>query len=1053
MNFKTYNRLNNLLGWIVFAIAAFTYLSTMEWTVSLWDCGEFIPSSYKLQTCHPPGAPFFLLVNRIFTMLAMNNTKMVPLLVNGSAAMCSAFTILFLFWSITAMAFKLVIKEGNDLLEKANVYAIMGSGIVGALAYTWSDTFWFSAVEGEVYAMSSFFTALIFWLGLKWERRSSEPYNLRWIVLIAYMVGIVIGVHLLGLLVIPVIVLMYYFRKNGEKVTLKGSLIAFGIGVVALGIVQFGIILKMLSIAAKFDLLFVDNFGLPLWSGVIFFFIVFLGTIVYFVIWSQKKGRVFLNLGLLSMLVVIIGYMSYALVVVRSYANTPIDMNDPEDPFSLVSYLAREQYGDSYVLQGPYYPAYNDPQYYDTSPGAMQYRKVRDKDGKESYAENGNKIERKFKGKMSTFFPRMYSPQENHIPGYRYWVGLKQMQDPTTGKTKWEDEDPSFKFSFVRHNLNFFWNYQIKYMYFRYFAWNFIGRQNDLQGTQGEFHQGNWMTGIAPIDKSLGLGPQTDLPDYMEKNKAKNLLFGLPFLLGILGAIYQYKKGKLDFVVVALFFFMTGLAIEIYLNMPNPQPRERDYAFVGSFYVFAIWIGLGVMWIYDQLKNRVNPSSSAIGATVITLVLVPGIMVAQEWNDHNRSHRYTSLDYGVDYLESCAPHAVLFCNGDNDTYPLWYAQEVEGIRSDIRIINLSLLSTDWYVDEMRKPINNSAAGLTFSLSPDDCVGWEYVAYDQNFSATIGNRFNPNIYTNANDVMKFLASKDSRPQLENTSDVVPFLPTRKIYIPVNKDFVIKNGTVEPQFQSLIEDSLRIDLNRNTYLKSDIMVMDFITTNAWRLPIYFSITSGPNEYLGLGKYLQQEGLTYRLVPFRNPGGAADGQDTRVNVDAMYKNVMSKFKFGGLDDGDKLVDYVTARQCNNMRGVFVRLAKNLNEKGEKDKSIMVLDKAMKMIPENNVPFDGYFVVQLMAEYYRAGAIDKGHALAMRLSNVLVKEMDYYDKCDVNKVRTDLQYEVQRGMYGLNMILRIAEEYKQNDIIQKVKAPFTRFETKFNGIFQNNG
>ncbi len=1027
MNFKSFSRLNNIVGWLVFAVAAFTYLSTIEWTVSLWDCGEFIPSAFKLEVSHPPGAPLHGIINHLFTMFSFGNTKLVPILVNSSAALASAFTILFLFWSITALALKLVVNDENAM-EKGTVWAILGAGAVGGLAYTFSDTFWFSAVEGEVYALSSFFTALIFWVALKWERRADESRHLRWFVLMFYLIGLVIGIHLLGLLVIPVIVLMYYYKKY--TVTKWGAIKAIIIGFAALGVVQIVIIQWLLKFAGYFDLIFVNNFGMPFWSGVIFFFVALLAACSYGIYYTHKKKKIILNLALTSFVAVVIGYSSYAMTVVRSYAHPPIDMNDPEDVFSLLSYLSREQYGDSYVMYGPYY---NGDRYADIEDGDMQYYKNKKT---HTFDEDGYKKHQKFPAEFCTFFPRMYSAQDNHKQGYRAWLNLKQVQDPETGKTVWEDELPNFRFSFMKHNMRFFWNYQMNYMYWRYFAWNFIGRQNDMQGTHAEFHQGNWITGIAPIDKALDRGPQDHIPTYLKVNRAHNVLYGLPFILGLLGMYYQYKKKRLDFAVVFMFFFMTGIAIELYLNMPDPQPRERDYAFVGSFYVYAIWIGIGVLWLWEQFKKRMPSMQASSLATILCLVAVPTLMAFQEWDDHDRHDRYTSLDYGVDYLQSCMPHSILMCNGDNDTYPLWYAQEVEGIRDDVRIVNLSLLSTDWYINELRKPINH-APGLPFSITPEKLRGWEYVYYAKEAVSDI----DQTVPADVKEVIKYITSSASRNQNIGKGEV-PLLPTRKLKIKVDRDKVLKNGMVSPKYADMVPDQIEFDLSKNTYYKSDMMVLDMIATANWDIPIYFSITSGPNEYLNLGKYLQQEGLAYRLVPYAVKG-VGDNRNVRVDVDTMYKNIMSKFKWGGLEKGSHLVDYVTNRQCNNMRGLFYTLCENLLNSGRKEDAIKAADKCLEVLPERNIPYDAG-VGNLVQIYYDAGANDKGHKLAEHLSDLLIEELNYYSRAKPTQWQ-DVGNEINEGLRMLDMIQQQSEKVGQKELSNKIKTAMDGYKRAF--------
>ncbi|MGZ5303448.1 MAG: protein O-mannosyl-transferase family, partial [Bacteroidia bacterium] len=1029
--FKAYSRLNNVIGWLIFAIAAFTYLSTMERTVSLWDTGEFISAAYRLEVCHPPGAPMFLLIYKIFTLFAPS-PDWVPIMTNAASALSSAFTILFLFWSITALAIKMVKDQNN--IERGDLYAILASGAVGALAYTFSDTFWFSAVESEVYALSSMFTALVFWLALKWDRRANEPNNLRWLVLIFYLVGVVIGIHLLGLLVIPVVVLMYYFKKY-KTVTNWGILAALGIGFVVLGLVQYGTIQGLPALATKMELLFVNNFGLPFWSGAIFFFVLFLGVMAYFIWYSHKRRMVLLNTALLCFASVIIGYSSYAMCVIRSYANPSIDMNDPEDVFTLISYLSREQYGDNYLVTGPYYTAYTKGGI-SVENGRMQYR-IDKKAGE--YKEAGEKRVYKFHDKFTTVFPRMFNgSQPNYISGYKYWGDIK-------------NED---KISFIRNNLRFFWNYQMKYMYFRYFFWNFVGRQNDIQGVFNEFHQGNWITGIPFIDESLaGAGPQSDLPVYLKDNKARNTLFGLPLILGILGLIYQYKRDRRDFITTFIFFFMTGIAIALYLNMPSPQPRERDYAFVGSFYVFAIWIGLGVLYIYDLLKNKLPSPTAALVAGTVSLIAVPVLMASQEWDDHDRSMRTASLDYGVNYLESVAKvptGAVMFTNGDNDTYPLWYAQEVEGIRDDIRIINLSLFGTDWYVNQMRKPINK-APGLKFTLTEEQTLGWDYLQYDQSVLDYKGlsKQINQNEYLDAIEVLKFIGSTDPISKVPTSEGNVPYMPTRKLRFKVDKEKVLRNGTVPAEMAGQVVDFIDVDLSSKTnFMKSDIMLLDFIATNNWEVPIYFSITSGQDEYQNLGSYLQQEGLAYRLVPVKNP---TPGGEQRVATNIMYNNMMTKFRWGKLDEVENAnVDFVLGNQSQNLRSVFQRLAGQLLMEGKTDEARKVIEKCLKVLPENNVPYN-FFMVPLADIYFRTGAKEPASKLADRVADVLIQEMDYYAKVK-NSELPAVQGEIQRNLYGLRSLVNMGEENNLPNLVKKVQPKLDVYSQRF-AMFDQQG
>ena len=1036
MDLKTYKRINTIVGWLVFAIAAFTYLSTIEHTVSLWDCGEFIPSDKRLEVPHPPGAPFYMLVYHFFTLFAGTNMKMIPILTNSVSGFNSAFTILFLFWSITALALKFMVPDKNNM-EKGAVYAIMGAGIVGALAYTFSDTFWFSAVESEVYAMSSMMTALVFWLIMKWEARSDQPNNLKWMVLIFYMIGIVIGVHLLGLLVIPVIFIVYYYKKY-QVVTWKGLGIAIALGIGALAIVQFGIIQYMIAISAAFDRIFVNGFGLPFWSGVIFFYLLVFVACGYFIWRSHKNNQVMLNTALLCFISTIIGYSCYALCPIRSFANPAIDMNDTQDVYNFLGYLGRDQYGDMYLFNGPYYTAYTHNSYDNQTIKVVDAGQLYRTDYKgHDYAEAGHKKTYEFPNpKYRTIFPRMASQGDQYVNGYKYWGNVKNENN----------------LSFVKNNLAFAWNYQFNYMYWRYFAWNFIGRQNDMQGIINEFFQGNWITGIPFIDSGiLQRGPSKGIPYFMSSNKAWNKLYGLPFILGLLGMAYHYKRNKRDFFVVCVFFFMTGLAIEIYLNMPSPQPRERDYAFVGSFYVFAIWIGFGVLWVFDFIRKRMAKMSGtaiAVLAIGICVVAVPALMAGQEWDDHDRSKRICSLDYGADYLYSCAPHAVLFTNGDNDTYPLWYAQEVEGIRDDVRIVNLSLFGTDSYINQMRAPVNH-AIGLPFTLTEEQTLDWDYVPYYEEYAK----KYDQKNYTDVRKLLAFIGSKRADTKLPADEDgfMSPFLPTKKFRIHVDKKAAISSGTVPLQDTAQIVDNMDIDIHKNNMYKSDIMLLDFIMTNNWKVPIYFSITSGPDEYLGLGRYLQQEGLAYRLTPVRNNAMLPKGADEkRMSVDTMYKNITTKYAWGDLDKyPHTYVDFVLARQSENIRGVMQKLANKLMEMNKIDSAVKIADMSLKYIPESAVPYQYYYnIVPTIEIYFKAGQKDKAMKLANRVADIYIEELKYYADASKNKTMEQDLYNFQRiplATAALNYLVQIAKENNDTQLLNKVKPEADNYNNIF--------
>ncbi|MEX0966577.1 MAG: DUF2723 domain-containing protein [Bacteroidia bacterium] len=1004
---KRFNLINNVTGWVVFAIAAFTYLATIEPTTSLWDTGEFISASYKLQVVHSPGAPFFLMLNRMFTLVAdiMGDKSLVPVMVNASSALASAFSILFLFWTITAIAWRLLAKDKIQL-SQGTLIAIMGAGIVGGLAYTWSDSFWFSAVEGEVYALSSFFTAIVFWLMLKWERRAYEKHSVRWLIFIAYLVGLAIGVHLLGLLVIPALAYIYYFRLY--KPSVKGIIITGLFGLVALGVIQIGVIQLIPTIASKVELVFVNSMGLPFWSGAVFFFVILTGALAYGLYYTRKKEMVALHNALIALTVVMIGYTSNVMVVIRSAANPPIDMGDPEDVFSFISYLKREQYGELPLVRGPWYNAgvreydYEDEYF----KGDDEYVVVPD-----------NKVIPQYNEADMTVFPRMWSPQQHHANFYKNWSQIQGDRKP----------------NFIKENLHFFFTYQMGHMYWRYFAWNFIGRQNDIQG-HGEFNNGNWISGIEFMDKGR-VGPQKDLPYNMKTDKGRNLYFFLPFILGLLGMAYHYSRDKHSFAVVLIFFVMTGIAIGVYLNMPPLQPRERDYAFVGSFYVFAIWIGLGVLFIADLLRKRTGWAPAALIASVLG-ILVPIQMVSQTWDDHDRSGRFTSRDYANNYLQSCAQDAVLFTNGDNDTYPVWFDQEVLGIRTDVRVINLSLLNTSWYVHQMRQDFNESK-GLKLSFTPDQLRQGtrDYVIHYENPQLGIAK----DRYVDLKQMIEFIADDNPKTMVPVASGKsIYYFPTKKVSVPVNKQKVIDNGTVPAELADKIVSSMQWDLGKNTLMKNDLVVLDLIATNDWERPIYFAITTGSDAYINMTDYFQLEGLTYRLVPIKNEQNY-DQQTGRINTDLMYDNVMNKFQWGRLDEEELYVDNVLERQCVNLRNVFARLARALIVENKNERAIEVLDRSLEVLPERNVPYD-VFMIPIVELYYTADAEEKGQEVAERLHFIYTDELNYLMALDPGK-RQEAQEDIQRNLYGLRSLVRMAQDAGQTAFAERMQADLDRY------------
>ncbi len=1004
-----YNFINNTTGWFTFLVAAVTYLMTIEPTASLWDCGEFISTAYGLEVGHPPGAPLFMIMARFFSIFAPSPEK-VALMVNAMSALASAFTILFLFWTITHLARKLMVKNG-ETPEISKTIAIMGAGLIGALAYTFSDTFWFSAVEAEVYASSSLFTAVVFWCILKWENCADKSHSNRWLILIAYLIGLSIGVHLLNLLAIPAIVFVYYFKKFNP--TRNGVIKAFLLSIVLLAVLMYGVIPGIIKVATWFELAFVNGVGLPFNTGVIIYALLLIGAISYGIIYTIRKNKVIMNTIITCFMVILIGYSSFAMVVIRSLSNPPIDENNPDNAFALLSYLNREQYGDRPLFFGQYYNApLTDIEY-----GAPVYVQ---QDGK--YKVAYKKSEYTYDSRFTTIFPRMYSDRAHHIRDYQYWGGIdKGTPINVNGKTV---QKPTFG-----QNLKFFFRYQLGHMYFRYFMWNFSGRQNDIQG-HGELTNGNWITGIPFIDNVL-VGNQDELPSDLKNNKARNRYYMLPFILGLLGMFWQYKKGlhgKQDFWIVMLLFFFTGIAIVIYLNQYPHQPRERDYAYAGSFYAFAIWIGLGVLSIYESLSRKINKKLSAIVATSICLILVPGIMAAENWDDHDRSGRYATISYAKNYLNSCAQDAILFTYGDNDTFPLWYAQEVEGIRRDIRIVNLSLLAGDWYIDQMKRKAYESK-GIPNSFDKK-----QYVQGTRDVVAVV-DRINKAY--DIKEIMKFVGSDNSSSKLETQGGrSLDYIPTRNVYVTVDSAKVINNGTVKIEDADNILDRLDITLDRNQLTKSDIMVLDLIAENDWDRPIYFSVGMGRESYLGFEDYFQLEGAAYRLVPIKTEHNGYEFG--RIDSDILYNNMMNKFIWGNINNPDVYIDFfhLNTIQIMKYRPNFLRLAEQLNKEGKHQKAIKALDKCMEELPTSKITIDNT-LIGFVQEYYNADANEKANDLLRKIANNSFEQLKYYlslSKQDYAAFQRMQNQEVT----VVRMLLSIADEQKETELVKELKAKF---------------
>ncbi|MCD6111767.1 MAG: DUF2723 domain-containing protein [Bacteroidales bacterium] len=1005
---KRYKKLNNIIGWAVFLIAAVVYISTCEPTASFWDCGEYISTAYKLQVGHPPGAPFFQLLGRFFSLFAFGNVKHVAIMINIMSALCSAFTILFLFWTITALSKKIILKEKE--YTKGRVIAVLGSGVVGALAYTFSDSFWFSAVEGEVYAMSSFFTAVVFWAILKWESSADDKYSDRWIVLIAYLVGLSIGVHLLNLLAIPAITFVYYFKKT-EKPNAWGIIKTFIISILILAGVMYIIIPWIVKLSGYFDLFFVNILRLPFNSGTIIYFILLIGLIVWLLYFSHKHKKYILNLITISFIFILIGYSSFIMLVIRANANTPINENNPDNAINLLSYLNREQYGDWPLLYGQYYNApvieYKD--------GTPVYSK--DVKAKKYVVTDDRKFTiPKYDPRFETIFPRMWNnTQQSYVSNYKKWADVKghPVYNPDGTPVKDSKGEIIYKPTFLE-NLNFFFSYQLNYMYFRYFMWNFAGRQNDIQGF-GDNLDGNWISGINFIDE-MRLGPQDNIPDS-RKNKGNNKFYFLPLILGLTGLFYHANKSSKDCFIVFLLFFMTGIAIVIYLNQYAFQPRERDYAYAASFYAFSIWIGLGVLSIFEKLSKKIKPEYSAVIVSGLCLLLVPGIMAQQGWDDHDRSGKYTCVDFASNYLNSCEKNAILFTNGDNDTFPLWYAQEVEGIRTDVRIVNLSLLSGDWYINQLRKKVYDADA-VPFTLDKKN-----YRAGNRDVIYLI-EKENIKDYVDVKDILRIIKKDDNMLKLNTEYGKLDYFPTKKFSISVDSAKVVDNKTVSKADADKIVKTVDWKINRNAIQKSELMVLDFLATNEWERPVYFAVTTGKDSYLGLSDYFQLEGLAYRLVPIKT-SKSIDGQIGRINTSVMYDNLMNKFKWGGIKNPDVYIDETTRRMSMNFRNNFARLANALVYENKNDSAVKVCDRCLEVIPDEKITYN-YFSLPFVEIYYKAGAKDKADALVKRLIEINDQDLNYYFSFKDNKA--DLVFnEKQQNLAILQRINQITKAYNK--------------------------
>ena len=1071
-----FNKINNLVGWAVCLIACTVYVMTAEPGGSFWDCGEFVSSCFKLQIPHPPGAPLFVLLGRIFIIAFGDDPMTAARAVNIMSALASGFTILFLFWTITHFARRIAGVKISDTLTASQVWTIMGAGAVGALAYTFSDSFWYSAVEGEVYALSSFFTAIVFWSILKWEAHADEPGADRWIVFIFFLMGLSIGVHLLNLLTIPAIVMVYYFRRrerfpyamlrtwffrllaigavlgivgalfiaNSEAseeapldgtmaaLVMLGAIVALGIffllekynkekkeiyggtyiffllSCMILGFTLFVVIPYSIKAAGYFDRVFVNSFGLPFFAGFAFFFVLLGLAIRFGLMQAAKRGWQYLTLALWSIVFLLIGYSSYVTTMLRSNADPSVDMYNVDNPMSLVGYLGRDQYGDFPLVYGAKFTA----RPYSLKNNGMRYQKSGDK-----YVEIGEDKKYMYRAEDKMVFPRVWDASNDQYHADYY----AQVLDIGKNKDGSYDTEPT-----QRDNLAFFTSYQVYFMYFRYFMWNFSGKQNDNQGFYvANLRDGNWITGINLIDNII-YGDQNKMPESLKNNKAHNRLFMLPLILGLLGLFFHFRRHEADAWINVLLFFFTGFAIILYLNQPGNQPRERDYAYVGSFYAFAVWIGLGVMQVNDWLSRKISKAVAASLATLLCLVAVPAVMAQQEWDDHDRSQKKLPGDLARDYLESCAPNAILFSYGDNDTYPLWYAQEVEGVRPDVRVVNFSLLGIDWYINQLRYKVNQSdSIDVIWSRQQIEGSKRDYVFYNPVPSIP------EDRYYDLEDVMRNYVGSDDKDKTVEGRDEGFFntFPVRKMAIPVNIDLVKKNGTVTDRDSVLSE--VRFEIPKNGLAKNDLALLNIIAANHWKRPIYFT---NPNTDIGIDPYIRRDGLTYRLVPVKG---------SEFNTNWAQDKMMNKFVFGNADKAGVYFDEENRRHLGTLRTAYAELALSLAAEGRVEEAKKAVQKADKMLNEANFPYgltNRFNIHNRNSILFMQACIQAGDAaLAKKVSAAVKKDlqqqMQYYESLKGRK-REFMEQEIYMAEELLSRLSQMDAPDTTNRILIPGKA-----------------
>nr|WP_292973665.1 DUF2723 domain-containing protein [Mucilaginibacter sp.] len=1041
-----YKKINNIVGWAAGIIASITYILTLEPSTSFWDCGEFIACIYRLQVAHQPGAPLFTMIGKVFSLLSMGDNTKVAYFTNLASALASGATILFLFWTITALAKKLLVKA-NEEIEITKTVLIMGAGLVGALAYTYSDTFWFSAVESEVYAQSSLCTAIVFWAILKWEAHADEPRADKWLVFIAYVMGLSIGIHLLNLLVIPAIALVIYFRR-AKSVSTKGTIGYFILGCITVAVILWGVIQFTVKGAAFSDLFFVNTLGMGFNTGAIIFYLLVTGALAFGIIYTINASKTYLWLAIACFLLllgfsasiigliagiailalleyvlkvrtqrsilnqvltcavfIMFGYSSFVMIVIRAKAGTNLNNSDPEDAFALNSYLNRDQYGETPLLYGNFF----DAQPIDQKEGAIIYRR-----GDTKYEEAGKKITTIYD--RNTLFPRMFSQKPQHPEFYRMWSNLGPEEHPT-----------------MATNLGFFLSWQVTQMYTRYFLWNFVGRANDLDGQMNQGPDGSWLSGF-----NFG----KILPKTVTESKSYNRLFFLPLIIGLLGVFYHFKRHQRDAGVVTVLFFFTGLAIVLYLNQDPLQPRERDYAYAGSFYAFAIWIGLGVLFIADLLSKKINAKTGAIIATTVCLLAAPVLMASQEWDDHDRSTKLTPHDMAYDYLNSCAPNAILFTYADNDTYPLWYIQEVEGVRPDVRIVNLSLLGTDWYIRQMKTKMNESAP-LPITM-PDKKfeAGVRDVIYynDSKISGPV----------ELKDVFDFITSDNANAMVQYQSgENANYLPTKNFKLTVNADEVVKTGSVPADQKSRIVPEMDWTYPGKYVTKDNLAMMDIIAHNNWKRPIYFATTVPSDNMMGLDKYLYSEGFSYRLMPYK-PDTARAAQENS-NTLIMYNNMVNKYRYGNFKNARYLDHESITLFYPLISRLYSTLADNLLKEGHRDLAKNALKKYDDVMPStinsSEIAIRKYYMLETL---YSLGENDMAGKQVNAIDDYVMSTLQYnysiYQKGD-NSLN---MREIQLSLSLLNSLAQSTKEFKQSTLSAKLEAQLKEYSNKFGSLLQ---